>query len=356
MSVNHSSYIDLDEKKAKPGAFNYPFLDIFSFRSDLTTEGARRRLGPHKQWPTSIFHQIRPYFFGGIILPGLSQQTAHLHYDIRKCIVSKSSHRSTHQLHNRNNGAMNCCELSKHFPFVHQLDSIMDPNIALEYIMIDKQVIHVTKFNKKANRIESEGYVTTQDSTSIVFEDRAVIKSQRSPLNRIIPTNLTDLSYLSHIWNKDNFLSTSNRMKMLVNREKKTVHHYTHLIPNINQIEINNQFSPNGCHCMQSKATDKGRRGSISSSEDLSIKIVNYNALRGTSWQEFLYLIQTDAKFKHVDVIMLNEVDIGMARSEQLHVVRMLAYALQMNYAWGLEFVELTNGDKEEQVLCIVYC
>ena len=48
-------------------------------------------------------------------------------------------------------------------------------------------------------------------------------------------------------------------------------------------------------------------------------------------------------------MIFLNEMDIGMARSHQQHTTKLLAYALGMNYAWGLEFVELTLGDAGEQ-------
>lgn len=50
------------------------------------------------------------------------------------------------------------------------------------------------------------------------------------------------------------------------------------------------------------------------------------------------------------DVIILNEMDIGMARSDQQHTTRLLAHMLGMNYAWGLEFVELTRGNKQEQI------
>jgi endonuclease/exonuclease/phosphatase family metal-dependent hydrolase len=54
-------------------------------------------------------------------------------------------------------------------------------------------------------------------------------------------------------------------------------------------------------------------------------------------------------ELKEVDVWLLNEFDLGMARSGQHHTVRLLAYALGLNYAWGVEFVELSNGNKEEQ-------
>ncbi|KAL7540762.1 hypothetical protein ACHAXR_010360 [Thalassiosira sp. AJA248-18] len=41
--------------------------------------------------------------------------------------------------------------------------------------------------------------------------------------------------------------------------------------------------------------------------------------------------------------------DIGMARSGQQHTTRLMAHHLKMNYIFGIEFVELTLGTKEEQ-------
>ena len=38
-----------------------------------------------------------------------------------------------------------------------------------------------------------------------------------------------------------------------------------------------------------------------------------------------------------------------MARSGNVHTARKLAHLLKMNYAWGLEFMELTNGNHKEQ-------
>jgi hypothetical protein len=52
---------------------------------------------------------------------------------------------------------------------------------------------------------------------------------------------------------------------------------------------------------------------------------------------------------KDADVIILNEMDIGMARSDNQHTTRLMAYFLGMNYAWGLEFVELTPGTDEDR-------
>ena len=47
------------------------------------------------------------------------------------------------------------------------------------------------------------------------------------------------------------------------------------------------------------------------------------------------------ATLQNVDVLVLNEVDLGMKRTEYRDVARDLAAALHMNYAYGVEFVEV---------------
>lgn len=46
-------------------------------------------------------------------------------------------------------------------------------------------------------------------------------------------------------------------------------------------------------------------------------------------------------EFQHADVIILNEVDLGMKRTEYADVAHELAEAGGMNYAFGIEFVEV---------------
>jgi endonuclease/exonuclease/phosphatase family metal-dependent hydrolase len=50
------------------------------------------------------------------------------------------------------------------------------------------------------------------------------------------------------------------------------------------------------------------------------------------------------------DVILLSEADVGMARSGNRNTVAELAGALDMGYAYGVEFVELGLGDDREQI------
>jgi len=99
----------------------------------------------------------------------------------------------------------------------------------------------------------------------------------------------------------------------------------TDQLPNLNRVEIDNTVSPQ--HECQ------GRK----------LKVVEFNAERGKRWLEFAELL------KEADVIILNEMDIGMARTDQQHTTRLLAYHLKMNYAWGLEFLELTLGHQEDR-------
>jgi endonuclease/exonuclease/phosphatase family metal-dependent hydrolase len=50
-----------------------------------------------------------------------------------------------------------------------------------------------------------------------------------------------------------------------------------------------------------------------------------------------------------LDILLLSETDIGMARSGNRHTTADLAAALDMGYAYGVEFVELGLGDDRER-------
>jgi hypothetical protein len=73
------------------------------------------------------------------------------------------------------------------------------------------------------------------------------------------------------------------------------------------------------------------------------LRVVEYHAGIGEWWLEAAPLL------KDADVVILHGMDIGMARSDQQHTTRLLAYFLGMNYAWGLVFVELSAGTKRER-------
>lgn len=99
----------------------------------------------------------------------------------------------------------------------------------------------------------------------------------------------------------------------------------TDSIANLNAVQINNNFSTCSAHA--------------------NMTVVEFNAERGRQLMSAIKIIET----LNADVIILNEMDIGMARSDQQHTASLLASSLGMNYAWGLEFIELTRGTKKEQ-------
>src|SRR5215213_982850 len=60
---------------------------------------------------------------------------------------------------------------------------------------------------------------------------------------------------------------------------------------------------------------------------------------RGSSQPKLI--LQQIALMKRADVIVLNEVDWGLKRTDYRNVARELATAMQMNYVYGVEFVEV---------------
>lgn len=129
---------------------------------------------------------------------------------------------------------------------------------------------------------------------------------------------------MCHAQNYRNGGSSGNRQQNKYTREADSL---------LDTIEVDNSISPDGCKW--------GSNGTI--------KAIGWNAERGTHWDKFYKLIQTKEELKDPLVLLLNEMDIGMARSGNIHTARRLALELGMNYAYGVEFLELTRGTKAEQ-------
>ncbi|KAL3914621.1 MAG: hypothetical protein SGARI_000028 [Bacillariaceae sp.] len=105
-------------------------------------------------------------------------------------------------------------------------------------------------------------------------------------------------------------------------------------VTNLDLVEIDNTIAPpEGCKAMMTP----GR----------ALHVVGWNAERGKYWNLFGHQLLSGMDIP--DVILLNEMDLGMARSGNMHTAQRLALQLGMNYAWGIEFIELTNGNSEEQ-------
>ena len=79
-----------------------------------------------------------------------------------------------------------------------------------------------------------------------------------------------------------------------------------------------------------------------------AIKALAWNLERGIRFDGILDALKTHEKLKDKDVLLLTELDCGMARSGNRFVVRELASELKMNYAFAPVYVPLQKGSGVE--------
>jgi len=73
-----------------------------------------------------------------------------------------------------------------------------------------------------------------------------------------------------------------------------------------------------------------------------SMRVVDWNIDRGLRLEGIIDFL----KDMNADVLILQEVDINARRTHRLNIAEEIARKLQMNYAFGREFEELTQGSK----------
>ena len=71
-----------------------------------------------------------------------------------------------------------------------------------------------------------------------------------------------------------------------------------------------------------------------------------FNIERGVNLQETIDFLKYSPDIRPYDIIFANELDDGMLRSHDRCVAREIAEAVGMNYAWGLEFIELADPEE----------
>jgi endonuclease/exonuclease/phosphatase family metal-dependent hydrolase len=78
------------------------------------------------------------------------------------------------------------------------------------------------------------------------------------------------------------------------------------------------------------------------------LRIAQWNIEKGKRFDSILNLLQSNEILRWADVIILNEADHGMNRSQNRHVARDLAENLGMHMAFAPCFIELTKGTGDE--------
>lgn len=89
---------------------------------------------------------------------------------------------------------------------------------------------------------------------------------------------------------------------------------------------------------------------------DGPVKVVAYNLERGRRLDAQLAFFREDPDFRDPDILLLSEADRGCSRSGDRNVLREYARALDMNYVYGVEFVEIAretgNPDTNIEATC----
>lgn len=75
-----------------------------------------------------------------------------------------------------------------------------------------------------------------------------------------------------------------------------------------------------------------------------SIRVVDWNIDRGLQLPAIVDFLGD----LNADILLLQEVDINARRTHRLNIAREIAQKLRLNYVFGREFVELTQGSKKD--------
>ena len=78
-----------------------------------------------------------------------------------------------------------------------------------------------------------------------------------------------------------------------------------------------------------------------------SLCVVCWNGQRGGFVLEDPCLLERHPRLNGAEVFILNEMDVGMARTSNHHTVRQLAERMGLSYVFATEFLELTKGELE---------
>ncbi len=73
-----------------------------------------------------------------------------------------------------------------------------------------------------------------------------------------------------------------------------------------------------------------------------------FNMERGVHLKEIQDFLRDCPNIRPFDLILANELDDGCAQSGNKNTARELAQAYNLNYAWGLEFIELVDDENEK--------
>ena len=216
---------------------------------------------------------------------------------------------------------LDCCRLKRHLPFIRH-------SHLTEELVIGDRVIHTTRLSPEGQMV-SRFYVDESDGARLFMATHVDPWTQ---LTLDLPQSAWDMRAARAFWD----VSAAQRETWRAVATPSDASRLSEQIPHLDAVEIDNSIAPHA----SCRELGEGR--------NKSVRVLQFNAERGRNWF-LLALMMRSFSALEADLLLLNEMDIGMARSGNVHTTRMLAHALGYNYAWALEFVELTRGTHAEQ-------
>jgi len=320
---------------------SYPFVDLFPVDcSDgilcIETNSAEKYSAPID----SLFPlKRRPFGRLSMLFPVKARSILEHRYGVlfkAKCKKGAYNHREERFMGRKNYHSVNCFEMVMPPPFVSdQYDTGVsiktDPPGAIVYVPWKKDFPNLTVehiLNDAGNRL-----------SSVLFEDGNEVRRSYSDgllelSEHAITYSFPDLLVLPQTQKNLLPFLYEERLSFLSNRGQRTAEDLNlDVLPTLDRVVISNNY--------RTPVNDVGKDTDSSRNRTI-LHVGEWNAERGTNWDVFTNF------YPNADIIILNEMDWGMARSGNIDTTKEMANYLKMNYAYGVEFMELTNGNEGE--------
>ena len=311
----HKLFIDELGQYAGAYPWKYPSIDLFVVSCPKLDFGSQCRelQNPNRVNMSLAFPLVRRPF------GRLSVNTVNDPFTLAKnrygvtfdtqCVIPGWNHKDERS--NRVN-KMPCTDVQAVMPFPmvksrRTLPTYIDVNVTIEQIICGEGCQSTVMFDQgfEVKRGYADSLVKKSAEITFTLPSEEYPGLQRPPYRPLPFLPEERLSYLKNV----------------AKRSAKTLN--LEVLEMIDRVEIGNKYA-----------------GPLTSTDRIAVSF--WNAERGTHWD----LVPTICD--ESDIIILNEMDWGMARSGNVHTTKLLAANMSMNYAFGVEFLELTNGNLEE--------
>jgi Metal-dependent hydrolase len=302
----------------KRHTFTFPFIDMFVVRcSDDTKECVEFKSKKKHLISYDDLFPLKRRPFGALSMPFPAKSDTHCMKRYGQnykslCVRGSFDHKRDIWLGRDSTVVMNCSDMMLAFP------------------MVTKQEQSPFEHDFPFMTIEQLVDGTGSQLQTVIFDDGNEVR--RIYAENLIGLQDNKISYtLQYPENSNTHLLPyllEERQRFLENPMEKTSEELNmEVMPMLNKVVISNHHG---------KASDNLRN-------KRNLYLGEWNAERGSNWQVFQDF------YPKADIIILNEMDWGMARSQNIHTTEIMASSLKMNYAYGVEFLELTNGNQAEQ-------